>query len=235
MISSISISSEFHLNPTACAFAVACLVIWLFSVNRARPTQISLLDDVVIPASRTIAMLLVSLYLLSSCIHLCFLETYGHGNGSHGDEHPRHPLVIAHRGASGVFPEHSTVAYRQAITDGADFIECDVMVTRDLHLVCLHDLVLDLVTNVADVYPPSRKQTRYDPDEQKNVTGYYVFDFTREELKALRLRQRRATRDSRYNGVYQIPTFDEFLDIAKESSRSVGIYPELKAPNLSTH
>lgn len=223
-----SVGSESNYNTAACVFAVACLVIWLFSANRARPTQFRILNGWVIPAVRTITMLLASLYLLSTCVHWCILSTHGY----HGNDHPRRPLIIAHRGASGVFPEHSAAAYEQAIADGADYIECDVVVTRDLHLVCLHDLILDLVTNVADVFPTARQRTLYDPDEQRNVTGYFVFDFSLDELKLLRLRQRRPTRDPRYNGMYPIPTFDEFLSIANAASRSVGIYPELKVPTL---
>ena len=143
----------------------------------------------------------------------------------------RLPLVIAHRGSSGTLPEHSAAAYRSAIEDGADVIECDVVMTKDRHLVCLHDVILDIATNVASVFPSSRKSTHYAEYLKQNLTAFYVFDFTLTELKSLRLRQTKPSRNPHFNNLFEIVTLEEALILVSSANRPVGIYPELKHPS----
>ena len=142
------------------------------------------------------------------------------------------PLVIGHRGSSGVLPEHSLAAYRLAIEQGADYVECDVCVTRDLQLICLHESWLGAVTDSERVFKNRSKSTYYIPQRDINITDHFSVDFTLKELRQLRLRQRRSDRDPAYNGRFTIPTFDEYLAVVKSANRLVGIYPELKDPDF---
>ena len=142
------------------------------------------------------------------------------------------PLVIGHRGSSGVLPEHSLPAYRLAIEQGANYIECDICVTRDLHLICLHESWLGTVTDSERVFMNRSKPTHYISLHDINVTDHFSFDFTLKELRQLRLRQRRSSRDPTYNGRFTIPTFDEYVALVQSANRTVGIYPELKDPDL---
>ena len=142
------------------------------------------------------------------------------------------PLVIGHRGSSGVLPEHSLPAYRLAIEQGADYIECDICVTKDLQLVCLHDSWLSVVTDSERVFVDRPKPTHYILLYDISVTDHFTFDFTLQELRQLRLRQRWSYRDQTHNGRFTIPTFDEFVELIKSANRTVGIYPELKDTDL---
>lgn len=143
----------------------------------------------------------------------------------------RSPLVIAHRGASGTVPEHTIPAYYKAIQMGADFIEPDLVITKDGHLVARHDRYLSTTTNVAD-HPEFA-------DRKVEKTGHdgadwFVEDFTLAEIKTLKAVQPRAGRSDAYDGVYDIPTFDEVLALIKTSDdltgRRTGVYPETKHP-----
>ncbi|KAK2146370.1 hypothetical protein LSH36_613g01025 [Paralvinella palmiformis] len=142
------------------------------------------------------------------------------------------PWIIAHRGSSGVYPEHTIAAYKRAIEDGADLIECDLLLTRDRQLVCLHEPYLTSSTNIAQ-HPEyeTRKRKLTIPDHGE-LDDWFSFDFTLEELKSLRVKQRFSFRDQSFNGIYQIPTFHEYIRVAKEAKRLVGIYPEIKHPEL---
>jgi len=136
------------------------------------------------------------------------------------------PLNIAHRGASGVRPAHSIAAYELAISQGADIIECDLAVSKDQALVCLHDEFLSTVTNVETIEKFA--------DRKKIVNGrldWFTTDFTLLELKELRLDQERSYRDQSYNGQFQIPSLQEYIDVAKRANRTIGIYPETKKPD----
>ena len=149
-----------------------------------------------------------------------------------GNDVSGRPLVIAHRGSSGALPEHSLAAYQLAIDQGADYVECDICITKDLQLICLHESWLDGVTDAATVFENHTKPSHYIPRHGVYVTDHFSFDFTLDELRQLRLRQRRASRDPRHNGCFTIPTFDEYIDVVKLSNRTVGIYPEVKDPLL---
>lgn len=139
-------------------------------------------------------------------------------------------LVIAHRGASGQLPEHTLEAYKKAIALGADFIEPDLVMTKDGVLVARHDVYLSDSTDVAD-----RPEFA---DRKKNLRGredWFVFDFTLKEIKTLRARQAYPGRDPSYDGRFTIPTFDEIIDLVAEEAaagRRAGLYPEMKAPSV---
>ncbi len=140
------------------------------------------------------------------------------------------PLVIGHRGASGILPEHTLEAYTAAIEQGADFIEPDLVLTQDGVMIDRHEPMLDGTTDVASKFPASRMRTR-DVDGVP-TTAYFASDFTLAEIKTLRAVQPRANRPQAYNGLYEIPTLDEVIALAKaegtKRGKSVGIYPEIK-------
>lgn len=146
------------------------------------------------------------------------------------------PLVIAHRGASGERPEHTLAAYKLAIEQGADYIEPDLVLTRDGVLVARHENEISGTTNVAQRPEfASRKTTKLIDGEQ--VTGWFTEDFDLAELKTLRARERlpqlRAANRA-YDDQFDIPTFDEILALVaaeeKRLGRVIGLYPETKHP-----
>ena len=140
------------------------------------------------------------------------------------------PIVIAHRGASGYLPEHTIAAYQRAIQLGADYIEPDLVLTKDGHLIARHEPMLGATTDVAAKFGPSRLSTKL--VDGVSVTDYFASDFTLAEIKTLRAVQPRAGRDQSYNGQFEIPTLAEIIALAQAQSqatgRSIGIYPELK-------
>ncbi len=144
------------------------------------------------------------------------------------------PMVIGHRGASGYLPEHTLAAYKMAIEQGADFVEPDLVVTKDGHLVARHEPNITATTDVSTRAEfASRKTTRM--VDGVNETGWFVTDFTLAELRTLRAKQTNAARDKSHDGQFQIPTFREILDLAKAESartgRTIGVYPETKHPS----
>jgi glycerophosphoryl diester phosphodiesterase len=143
------------------------------------------------------------------------------------------PLVIAHRGASGYRPEHTLASYTLAIEQGADYIEPDLVATRDGHLVARHQPLLDDTTDVASRAEfASRRRTK--TLDGKSVSGYFASDFTLQEIKRLRAVQANPARSKEYDGHYEIPTLEEILDLVERESarrrRVIGIYPETKHP-----
>ncbi len=145
------------------------------------------------------------------------------------------PLVIGHRGASGDLPEHTLESYKRAIEQGADFVEPDLVLTKDGQMIARHEPMLDSTTDVAAKFPASRKTTRMlDGDA---TTAYFANDFTLAEIKTLRAVQARASRPQQFNGLYSIPTLDEVIALAKTEGtrvgRAVGIYPEIKHSTFS--
>jgi glycerophosphoryl diester phosphodiesterase len=149
---------------------------------------------------------------------------------------PKLPLVIAHRGASGERPEHTLAAYALGIAQGADFIEPDLVLTKDGVLVCRHENEIGSTTDVADrpEFAARRKLTTIDGE---TVTGWFTEDFTLAELKTLRARERLPLlrpANARLDGQETIPTFAEMLAlVAAESARlgrPIGVYPETKHP-----
>ncbi|BAY48830.1 glycerophosphoryl diester phosphodiesterase [Scytonema sp. HK-05] len=143
------------------------------------------------------------------------------------------PIVIGHRGASGERPEHTLESYKLAIQRGADFIEPDLVSTKDGVLIARHEVNITETTDVA-----SRPEfgDRYTTKTIDGVTekGWFADDFTLEEIKTLRAKERLSFRDQSYNGKFEIPTFQEIIDLVKqveaETGRKIGIYPETKHP-----
>ncbi|XP_078430172.1 glycerophosphodiester phosphodiesterase GDPD6-like isoform X1 [Wolffia australiana] len=139
------------------------------------------------------------------------------------------PYNIAHRGSNGEYPEETAAGYMRAIEEGADFIETDILATKDGALICFHDVTLDDTTDVTNYKEFNDRQRTYEV-QGLNVTGWFVVDFTLKELKKLRVKQRYPFRDQQYNGRFSIITFEEFIAIALDAPRIVGIYPEIKNP-----
>lgn len=147
------------------------------------------------------------------------------------------PIIIAHRGASGERPEHTLASYQLAIAQGADFIEPDLVLTRDGVLVARHENEISGTTDVAD-HPEfaSRRTTRVIDGE--TMSGYFTEDFTLAELRTLRARERLPQlrpANTAFDGQFLIPTFEEILDLARSEStrtgRRIGVYPETKHPS----
>ncbi len=138
-------------------------------------------------------------------------------------------VIIAHRGASGYLPEHTLEAYSASYFMGSDYIEQDLVMTKDEVPVCLHDIYLELTTNVEEVFP-----------ERKRADGrWYAIDFTLEEIKKLSVHERTVDGkpvfpDRFPYGLsdFEVPTFEEAIELIqglnKSAHRDVGIYPELK-------
>ena len=143
------------------------------------------------------------------------------------------PLVIGHRGASGYLPEHTLASYKKAIEMGADFIEPDLVVTKDGELVARHEPNITATTDVS-TRPEfaSRKKTRMVDGVAE--TGWFVTDFTLADLRTLYAKQANPVRDQSFNKQFPVPTFREILELAKTESartgRTIGVYPETKHP-----
>jgi glycerophosphoryl diester phosphodiesterase len=146
------------------------------------------------------------------------------------------PIIIAHRGASGHRPEHTLSSYRVGIEMGADFIEPDLVMTKDGHLVCRHENEIGGTTDVASKPEfASRKAVKIIDGER--FEGWFTEDFTLTELKTLRCRERLPQlrpANMAFDGLDEIPTFDEVLALIKAkkapSGRALGVYPETKHP-----
>jgi glycerophosphoryl diester phosphodiesterase len=145
------------------------------------------------------------------------------------------PVVIAHRGASGYLPEHTIAAKAMAYAQGADFIEQDLVMTRDDELLVFHDLYLDSVSNVRALFPGRAREDGH----------YYVVDFTLGEIRRLAISERFKVDDGEATAVFpgrfplekstfRIHTFAEEIELIqglnKSTGRSVGLYPEIKSP-----
>lgn len=131
-------------------------------------------------------------------------------------------ILIAHRGASAYAPEHTIEAYKLALTQGAEFVEQDLAVTKDGVLVCIHDLTLDRTTNVEEVFPDRFTE---DTSGGTRVKRWPVYDFTLAEIKRL---DAGSWFDRNFAGA-TIPTFQEAIDAVRDKA---GIYPELKDPGF---
>ncbi len=143
------------------------------------------------------------------------------------------PIVIAHRGASGYRPEHTLESYRLAIEMGADYIEPDLVATRDGQLVARHEPNITATTDVARRPEfAARRTTRIIDGVAEN--GWFTTDFTLAELRTLRAIQPREYRSPEFDGQFPVPTFEEIVALAKSESaargRTIGIYPETKHP-----
>ncbi len=147
-------------------------------------------------------------------------------------------LVIAHRGSSAERPEHTLAAYNRAIDQGADYIEPDLVATKDLVLVARHENELSGTTDVAtrEEFADRRRDKTIDG---RRVAGWFTEDFTLAELRTLRAKERIPTlrpANARYDGLYQIPTLAEIVQLVRareaETGKRIGLYPELKHPEF---
>lgn len=147
------------------------------------------------------------------------------------------PIVIAHRGASGLRPEHTLASYTLAIEQGADFIEPDLVLTKDDIFVARHENDITGTTDVA-AHPEfaDRRATKTIDGEQHD--GWFTEDFTLAELKTLRAKERLPQLrpgNTAYDGQFEVPTLAEVIALAKaetaRTGRTIGIYPETKHPS----
>jgi glycerophosphoryl diester phosphodiesterase len=156
-------------------------------------------------------------------------------SGGHDDEGEAEPLVIGHRGAPGYRPDHTLEGYKLAIDMGADYIEPDLVSTKDGVLIARHEPNITATTNVKS-HPEfaDRKRTGVNVDGGLE-DGWFASDFTLKEIKTLRAVQPLpADRSTEFDGKFKIPTLDEVLALAKSEGRKrgrpVGVYPETKHP-----
>jgi glycerophosphoryl diester phosphodiesterase len=159
------------------------------------------------------------------------------------------PIVIGHRGASGYVPEHTLASYFIAIQQGADFVEPDLVSTKGGALVARHEPEIGGTTDVADHPEFANRKTTKTIDGVR-ITGWFTTDFTLAELKTLRARERipqNRPANTRFNGQFEVPTFDEVLDLVDSANRArarralasggrppepIGVYPETKHPTF---
>jgi glycerophosphoryl diester phosphodiesterase len=147
-------------------------------------------------------------------------------------------VVIAHRGASGERPEHTLESYRLAIEEGADYIEPDLVMTRDGVLIARHENEIGGTTDVAQ-HPEFASRRRTQVIDGESMTGWFTEDFSLSEIKRLRARERLGElrpQNLRYDGQFSVPTFDEIMQLVIDSNRRagvnrpIGVYPETKHP-----
>ncbi|WP_158847191.1 glycerophosphodiester phosphodiesterase [Saccharothrix deserti] len=146
------------------------------------------------------------------------------------------PLVIGHRGASGYRPEHTLAAYELAARMGADYVEPDLVATKDGKLVARHENEIGATTDVAAHQEFAARKTTKVIDGAP-ITGWFTEDFTLAELKTLRAKERIPDirpRNTLYDGRFEVPTLEEVIDLSRrlsrELGRDIGIYPETKHP-----
>ncbi len=161
------------------------------------------------------------------------LATVQADNRRHDDHKRREPLVIGHRGASGYLPEHTLEAYTLAIAQGADYIEPDLVATKDGVLIARHEVNITGTTDVAQRPEFAGRETTKTIDGVTE-TGWFADDFTLAEIKSLRAIQRLAFRPQQYNGQFKVPTLSEVIGLAqhwsRRTGRQIGVYPETKHP-----
>ncbi|CAM8673208.1 glycerophosphodiester phosphodiesterase [Sphingobium sp.] len=164
----------------------------------------------------------IGLYLLMSLIPLSAVQA--------------EPILIAHRGASGERPEHTLASYERAIDQGADYIEPDLVLTKDGVLVARHENEIAGTTDVAE-HPEFADRKTTKTIDGVAMMGWFTEDFTLAELRTLRARERLPDvrpANRRFDDLYQIPTFEEILKLVRakeaETGRRIGLYPETKHP-----
>jgi glycerophosphoryl diester phosphodiesterase len=147
--------------------------------------------------------------------------------------HEPDPLVIGHRGAPGYLPDHTLQSYALAIRLGADYIEPDLVSTKDGHLIARHEPNITSTTDVAQ-HPEFADRERTAVVDGVTEEGWFASDFTLAEIRTLRALQPLPERPQQFNGRFKIPTFDEVIALAKRYSkrydRRIGVYPETKHP-----
>jgi glycerophosphoryl diester phosphodiesterase len=157
------------------------------------------------------------------------LATAKHGGGAP-------TLVVGHRGAAGYRPEHTLASYELAARMGADYMEPDLVSTKDGVLVCRHEPEIGGTTDVAN-HPEFADRKKTVLLDGVSTTGWFTHDFTLAELKTLRAVERLPAvrqENTMYNGFFEVPTFQEMLNLraklSKELGREIGVFPETKHP-----
>jgi len=184
----------------------------------------------------------IALGLLALVALLAPTAAVGKKKPSDGPKRENSPLVIGHRGASGFLPEHTLESYRLAIKLGADYIEPDLVATKDGVLIARHEPVIGDTdpatrdsTNVAD-HPEFASRETTKMLDGFATTGFFASDFTLAEIKTLGAKQTRGGRPTEFDGKFKVPTLQEVIDLAKRESRKrgrrIGIYPETKHPTF---
>ena len=178
----------------------------------------------------TLAALAVPLPLLDGAAVARTADPAGHGDLAE-------PLVIGHRGAPGYRPEHTLASYRLAIRLGADYIEPDLVSTKDGVLIARHENEISGTTDVAD-HPEFADRRTTKVIDGRSVTGWFTEDFTLAELKTLRAEERLPQvrpGNTRYDGRFEVPTFAEVLELVRDeerrTGRTIGVAPETKHPS----
>jgi glycerophosphoryl diester phosphodiesterase len=171
--------------------------------------------------------------LLLAAAFFTSLVSPAQAGGGGDDGASQRPLVIGHRGAHGYLPAHTLEGYALAIELGADFIEPDLVATKDGHLIARHEPNIVATTDVAS-RPEFASRRRTKVVDGATETGFFASDFTLAEIKQLRAVQDFAERPQQFNGKFEIPTLEEIIALAKrkseEKGRPIGIYPETKHP-----
>lgn len=175
----------------------------------------------------------MTLAVLAACAG-CAVPAAAEPHGRHADRATPAPLVIGHRGgANGYLPEHTLEAYALGIELGADYVEPDLVATKDGHLIARHEPNLIATTNVASLPQFANRKRRAIVDGAEEE-GFFASDFTLAEIKQLRAVQSFGDRDPSFNGKFEIPTLPEIIEFVKrksrEKDRQIGIYPETKHP-----
>ena len=172
-------------------------------------------------------------WLIALCMLFAILTVdLGHSADARSapSDNRKEPIVIGHRGASGYRPEHTLASYKLAIDLGADFIEPDLVSTKDHKLVARHENEISETTDV-EQHPEFADRETTKVVDGVEITGWFTEDLTLEELKTLRAEERIPDirpQNTAFNGLYEIPTLQEVIDLAKREG--VGIYPETKHP-----
>jgi glycerophosphoryl diester phosphodiesterase len=173
--------------------------------------------------------------LLLAAAALCALAAAPAASAHHpsNDKDDDGPLITGHRGAPGFLPDHTLEGYKLAIEQGADYIEPDLVATKDGHLIARHEPNIKTTTDVATKFPGRMRDGFVDGALVEDE--FFASDFTLKEIKTLRAVQPLpAERPTQFDGKFKIPTFDEVLELAKREGRkrgrAVGVYPETKHP-----
>jgi glycerophosphoryl diester phosphodiesterase len=212
------------------------LLLAAFSTPNQRPLRLKMLErlqhsSIILQGRIAATEMMMSRHILLSTAVLLSLGTSLPIMGAVAAETNAVPLVIGHRGASGYRPEHTIESYTLAIEQGADVIEPDLVSTKDGVLIARHENEISGTTDVAERFP-DRKATKM--IDGKEVVGWFTEDFTLAEIKTLRAKERLEFRDQSNNGKFEVPTFEEVIDLAiakgRETGRPIGLYPETKHP-----
>jgi glycerophosphoryl diester phosphodiesterase len=191
----------------------------------------------VISRFRARLLALVALAALLAAGTVVALAGGGEARSSFRAATPGEPLVIAHRGASGYRPEHTLPAYELGARMGADYVEPDLVSTKDGVLVARHENEISATTDVAD-HPEFASRRTSKVIDGLTLSGWFTEDFTLAELRTLRAKERipgLRQRNTPYDGRYRIPTFTEVIALtrrlSRELGRTIGVYPETKHPS----